>query len=80
MFVCVFDFAAGIPVVTFLIVKSFKILNAQQSIMSAKTYRMHRQLLISLIFQLLVPLISLFGPFIFISICVFMELSLPGCK
>uniref|UniRef100_A0AC35GDV3 G protein-coupled receptor n=1 Tax=Panagrolaimus sp. PS1159 TaxID=55785 RepID=A0AC35GDV3_9BILA len=31
--------------------------------MSEKTYRMHRQLLITLIFQLLVPTITLFAPY-----------------
>ena len=80
MFICVVDFAAGVPIISFLIIKSFKSLRAQQHIMSTKTYKMHRQLLISLIFQLLVPLISLFGPFMIASSFIFLELPIPGSK
>uniref|UniRef100_A0A914P2M7 G protein-coupled receptor n=1 Tax=Panagrolaimus davidi TaxID=227884 RepID=A0A914P2M7_9BILA len=56
-------FAIGAPAVIFLAYNSFSILNEQKSVMSEKTYRMHRQLLITLIFQLLVPTITLFAPY-----------------
>ncbi|KAE9545904.1 hypothetical protein FO519_010884, partial [Halicephalobus sp. NKZ332] len=81
MLCCVIDFVAGVPIVTTLVVKSFRSLKSQQSIMSAKTYRMHRQLLISLVFQLLVPLFSLFGPFIITAILMQIKhlLSLELC-
>ncbi|KAE9545898.1 hypothetical protein FO519_010890, partial [Halicephalobus sp. NKZ332] len=80
MLCCVIDFGAGVPIVTTLVVKSFRSLRSQQSIMSPKTYRMHRQLLISLIFQLLVPLFSLFGPFIITAILVLFEVETPTCE
>uniref|UniRef100_A0AC34QL70 Uncharacterized protein n=1 Tax=Panagrolaimus sp. JU765 TaxID=591449 RepID=A0AC34QL70_9BILA len=57
------EFFIGIPIATILVHKCFNSLNAQKSIMSTKTYQMHRNLLISLIFQWAVPVFVLFTPF-----------------
>ena len=59
---CVVQFTAIVPASSFLILKCFTTLNSKKNLMSAKTYRMHRQLLVTLVFQLLVPLVTLILP------------------
>ncbi|KAE9548124.1 hypothetical protein FO519_008665 [Halicephalobus sp. NKZ332] len=60
---CCIGFGISVPIVSFLIYKCFRILIEQRSYMSPKTFRLHKRLLISLIFQLLAPVCGLFGPF-----------------
>uniref|UniRef100_A0A914PE56 G protein-coupled receptor n=1 Tax=Panagrolaimus davidi TaxID=227884 RepID=A0A914PE56_9BILA len=73
-------FAIGAPAVIFLAYNSFSILNEQKSVMSEKTYRMHRQLLITLIFQLLVPTITLFAPYSIVTAFIIAGAEDFGCN
>uniref|UniRef100_A0AC35F049 G-protein coupled receptors family 1 profile domain-containing protein n=1 Tax=Panagrolaimus sp. PS1159 TaxID=55785 RepID=A0AC35F049_9BILA len=55
-------FTSGMPIIFFLVCKSFIALKRARSFMTFRTYEMHRQLLLSLIFQLLIPSASIFIP------------------
>uniref|UniRef100_A0AC35G9K2 Uncharacterized protein n=1 Tax=Panagrolaimus sp. PS1159 TaxID=55785 RepID=A0AC35G9K2_9BILA len=70
MLSCIAAFTLGVPIVVTLVLKSFSTLKKQRNLMSPKTYKMHHQLLTTLIFQLLVPITTLFGPFIVNSLLV----------
>ncbi|KAE9555314.1 hypothetical protein FO519_001473 [Halicephalobus sp. NKZ332] len=59
---CVVQFTAIVPASSFLILKCFTTLNVKRHFMSSKTYKMHKQLLVTLVFQLLVPLVTLILP------------------
>uniref|UniRef100_A0A7E4VS63 G-protein coupled receptors family 1 profile domain-containing protein n=1 Tax=Panagrellus redivivus TaxID=6233 RepID=A0A7E4VS63_PANRE len=75
MFFCVGEFVFSLTVIVFIVFKSFAKLRAQRKFMSQKTYRMHNRLLISLIFQLIVPLTTVFIPFTLMSLCVFFSIE-----
>uniref|UniRef100_A0A914P3H8 Uncharacterized protein n=1 Tax=Panagrolaimus davidi TaxID=227884 RepID=A0A914P3H8_9BILA len=59
------SFLITVPLIVFLLVKSFTSLNNQKQFMSPKTYKIHRQLLISIVFQTAVPILTLFAPYSF---------------
>uniref|UniRef100_A0A914YV90 Uncharacterized protein n=1 Tax=Panagrolaimus superbus TaxID=310955 RepID=A0A914YV90_9BILA len=59
------SFLLTVPLIVVLLVKSFTSLNHQKQYMSQKTYKIHRQLLISIVFQTAVPILTLFAPYSF---------------
>uniref|UniRef100_A0AC35GN58 Uncharacterized protein n=1 Tax=Panagrolaimus sp. PS1159 TaxID=55785 RepID=A0AC35GN58_9BILA len=58
----------GLPIILWLIFKTFITLNRQKICMSSFTFELHKQLLHSLIFQLLVPSLTIFVPFVGLTI------------
>uniref|UniRef100_A0A914QJU9 Uncharacterized protein n=1 Tax=Panagrolaimus davidi TaxID=227884 RepID=A0A914QJU9_9BILA len=67
---CVICFTIGLPIVFYLAYRTFSYLHNQKQTMSSKTYKMHQQLLYSLIFQLVIPTATIFIPFT--SLAVFL--------
>ncbi|KAH7720953.1 7TM GPCR protein, partial [Aphelenchoides avenae] len=66
------QYAAITPTALTLMVLSFTALKRQKN-MSRKTLRMHRQLLISLIFQVTVPFCTIFAPSTLIAVLIMFE-------
>ncbi|KAE9554956.1 hypothetical protein FO519_001853 [Halicephalobus sp. NKZ332] len=60
--ISIFCFTISIPVVSTLIYKTIYALKENQQYMSAESYRMHRQMLKTLIFQLLIPTCTIILP------------------
>ncbi|KAE9556274.1 hypothetical protein FO519_000457 [Halicephalobus sp. NKZ332] len=75
MFLCCIQFGLTVPIAAFLISKCFKTLKDQKIFMTEKTFRLHKQLILSLIFQLIVPFSTLFIPFTLMATFVFLEVS-----
>lgn len=59
-----FSFTITIPIIFILVIKSQNILRKERGKMTNRTYQMHKELLKTLIFQVLVPTCTLSGPFI----------------
>ena len=77
---CVCQFAMMIPINIFLLYKSFKVLHDRRGDMSEKTARMHRNLLLSLVAQMIVPFATLFLPFSICAVFVAFEVENVACE
>ncbi|KAI1709699.1 serpentine type 7TM GPCR chemoreceptor srh domain-containing protein [Ditylenchus destructor] len=75
MISCALQFSFNIPVNLALLYGSFHTLHKRQAEMSAKTAKMHRQLLRSLIWQMLVPFCTLLVPFSIMSVLVLLQVE-----
>ncbi|KAI1717490.1 serpentine type 7TM GPCR chemoreceptor srh domain-containing protein [Ditylenchus destructor] len=75
MISCALQFSFNIPVNLALLYASFHTLHKRQAEMSAKTAKMHRQLLRSLIWQMLVPFCTLLVPFSIMSVLVLLQVE-----
>ena len=77
---CCVQFGLTIPLAGFLIYTCLKTLQSQRNFMSEKTFRLHKQLILSLVLQLIVPFSTLFIPFTLMAALVFFEVSNITCK
>uniref|UniRef100_A0A914NZ98 Uncharacterized protein n=1 Tax=Panagrolaimus davidi TaxID=227884 RepID=A0A914NZ98_9BILA len=72
---CVIQFTLIIPAACWLIWKCFNTLMNKRQLMSMRTYRMHYQLLVTLVCQLLVPLSTLILPNTFNALVTLFEIQ-----
>ncbi|KAE9548518.1 hypothetical protein FO519_008274 [Halicephalobus sp. NKZ332] len=75
MSLCCIQFGFTIPLAGVLISKCYKTLQSQRIYMTEKTFKLQKQLILSLIFQLIVPFATLFIPFTLMALFVFLEVS-----
>ncbi|KAH7726523.1 Protein SRI-1 [Aphelenchoides avenae] len=75
MVVCAIQFALCLPIPSVILYMCHKVLKNSESQLTEKTKRMHRELLFSLIFQLLVPFSTLIVPFLICSIFILFEVN-----
>ena len=68
-----------ISFVIFLIYKCFQTLNKQRGIMSEITFKFQKQLIVSLIFQFMIPSSTLFLPFILVASLATLEVPNITC-
>ncbi|KAH7707282.1 CRE-SRI-12 protein [Aphelenchoides avenae] len=68
--VAVLDLGLIVGTASFLALRIFRVLHSRRHVMSARTYRMHKQLTVALVLQLLIPGFTLAVPFFLLIIFV----------
>ncbi|KAH7693151.1 hypothetical protein AAVH_39819, partial [Aphelenchoides avenae] len=72
---CVLQPTVTVSLISWIVCMSFRKLRAQRQLMSTKTYKLHRKLLVSLIFQVLVPACTICIPFAVLSFLVIFQVE-----
>lgn len=73
--ILLFSFFLTTPFIIVIVYKTKALLENQKSMMTQKTYTMHKELLRTLIFQLIVPGITLLIPYLVTACFVIMEME-----
>ena len=66
----IFSISGSIPIIIVLIIKSRQLLANNRALMSEKTYRLNKELIRCLIFQISIPTFILMVPFSIVIVCM----------